>query len=148
MGGFASDLALAAISLGVRIQALMSSAESLLPTPSRGFLELPWPATAWHMVHLGLAVEKSALPFSIWAASWANPANDAASTTIPDKHKTRCAFIPCLPAKSTVLVDSLRGHHYKGGPCEEQLSLTRPRNRPSLSADSKISDSWRKFPCP
>ena len=41
----------AVISTGVRIHALVSSADSFLPTPSSGLVLLPLPAMAWHIWH-------------------------------------------------------------------------------------------------
>src|SRR2546426_8952830 len=90
MGGLPWDLALAAISLGVRIQALISAAESLSPTPSRGFLALPWPATAWHMVHLGEVAARTLFPFSTSVPSCAKTANGMISGMT-----TRAATAPC-----------------------------------------------------
>src|SRR3954465_907019 len=51
IGGFLVDFALAAASVGVTIQCLISSAESLAPTPSSGLVLLPLPPIAWHICH-------------------------------------------------------------------------------------------------
>src|SRR4029434_9302830 len=83
MGGLPWDLLFSAISLGVLIQALMSSEESLLPTPSSGFLEFPLPATEWHIVHFGEADSKIVLPFSPDPSCGKVSAVAANTTTMP-----------------------------------------------------------------
>ena len=51
MTGFFVDLCLAAAATGSVIHCLVSSADSLAPTPSSGFVALPLPAIAWHRLH-------------------------------------------------------------------------------------------------
>src|SRR6186713_723553 len=75
--GFSASLA--SISAGAVIHLVMSSPDSLPPTPSSGYFLFPLPSIAWHCWHL-LAVYR-ALPFSTsWALASAGRAMNAART--------------------------------------------------------------------
>src|SRR5262245_57260635 len=79
------------MSLGDTIHFLISSADSLPPTPSSGVFLFPLPSIAWHMVHFWAA--KTVFPFEILGSSWARTGTAVIVARATLVREIRTAFI-------------------------------------------------------
>src|SRR5258705_2780341 len=108
MGGFFVDLALAAASVGVTIQLRISSADSLVPTPSSGLALLPFPAMAWQTEHFCAVYTSS--PFFAASCAVAMPAEEtrAKITSQPFVTSVLCMQILHVPSPATMRATTRR----------------------------------------